>query len=196
MKKHLISPLLLLLCLQSYSSFSQERDSSLAIGGITGDSLYIIRENIPKNKFWGNSWYTGFAYNFSTTHEFVFNFGRTNGTSFASGGGFNMNMKSWGIGYSYFSRGHVYGNTLSGFAEISNFYYPPATARMEYIYDITNGGHYIRPSVGLNFFAIDFLYSYSFMLLGNENHFKHGLTLRFKYFLNNKNWQKVYPSHC
>ncbi|MBK8342747.1 MAG: hypothetical protein IPL12_05080 [Bacteroidetes bacterium] len=54
----------------------------------------------------------------------------------------------------------------------------------------------MRPSVGLSLFAIDILYGYSFLLDGEENLFKHVFTLRLKYFINNKNWQKDYPNSC
>lgn len=176
--------------------FGQRIDSTMAVGGITGDTIYIIRENIPKNKFLGNSWYSGLTYNLSKSHEFTFNFGRTLGSSFVSGGGFNFNMKSWGIGYSYFTKGQLNGQTLSCFGEISNFFLPPVTARMDYLFDFTNQIHYLRPSIGLNLFSFDIMYSYSFKLNGSENFFKHGLIIRFKYFINNKNWEKVYPRHC
>lgn len=176
--------------------FGQRTDSTMVVGGITGDTLYLIHENIQNNKFWGNSWYTGLTYNLSKSHEFTLNFGRTYGTSFVSGGGFNFNMKSWGIGYSYFTKRQIDGQTISGFGEISNFFLPPATARLDYLYDFINGIHYLRPSIGLNLYAFDILYNYSFKLYGSENLFAHGLIVRFKYFINNKKWQKTYPSHC
>lgn len=177
-------------------SFAQRIDSTQAIGGITRDTFYIIHENIPKSKFWGNSWYSGLSYNLSTSHDFTLNFGRTYGNSFVSGGGFNFAMKSWGIGYSYFQKESNKGQTISLFGEVSNFFLPPATGRIDYIYDFQNQNHYLRPSLGVGFFAIDILYGYSIKIIGDNNDFKHGLIIRFKYYLNSKNWQKNYPNRC
>lgn len=165
----------------------------MAVGGITGDTIYIIHENLISNKLFGNSWYTGVAYNLSKSHELSLNFGRTYGSSFVSGGGFNFNMKSWGLGYSYYKMDQISGQTVSAFGEISNFFLPPATARMDYIFDFTKSSHYLRPSIGMNLFAFDIMYSYTFRIHGDKNNFKHGLIGRFKYYINNKNWQKNYP---
>lgn len=81
------------------SASGQTTDSTQVVGGISQDSFYIIHENIPKSKLWGNSWYTGISYNLSRSHEFNLNIGRTYGRIFTSGGGFNVSTKSWGIGY-------------------------------------------------------------------------------------------------
>jgi hypothetical protein len=174
----------------------QRTDSTMIVGGITGDTLYLITENIPKSKFWGNSWYSGITYNLSKSNEFTLNLGRTYGNSFSSGGGFNLNMKSWGIGYSRFTSDNRTGQTISAFGEVSNFFLPPATARLDYLFDFVNNAHYVRPSIGINLVAFDIMYNYSFKLYGKKNLFRHGLIIRFKYFINNKNWQKVYPHRC
>ena len=179
-----------------FPAFSQHRDSTMAIGGITRDTFYIIHENIPEHKLWGNSWYTGLAYNLSYSHEFSANFGRTYGVEFGSGGGFNFRTYSWGIGYSYYRHKEETGQIISVFAEVSNFYVPPATARIDYLYDLDRKAHYLRPAIGLSFFAFDLLYNYSFLLSGTDNRFKHGFTIRLKYYLNHKNWEKHYPNHC
>lgn len=171
----------------------QRTDSTLATGGITGDTLYIITEKIPKSKFLGNSWFVAGSYTLSKSHELTVNIGRTFGKSFQSGGGFNFYMQSWGIGYSYYLKKQHQGQTVSGFAEVSNYFLPPVTARMEYLFDLTETAHYLRPSLGLNLFHVDVLYSYSFKLVGDENRFKHGLVLRYKTFLSSDNWQKSYP---
>ena len=180
----------------SVNSFGQRTDSSQAVGGITHDTFYIVHENIPESKFWGNSWYSGFSYNLSKSNEFTVNIGRTYGNYFVSGGGFNFRMESWGLGFSYFQKETQRGQTISAFGEVANYFLPPATLRMDYIFDYRNNKHYLRPSIGLCFFAFDILYSYSFMLVGDQNAFKHGLIFRFKYFINNKNWQKNYPNRC
>ncbi|MBK7442641.1 MAG: hypothetical protein IPI65_14245 [Bacteroidetes bacterium] len=82
--------------------FSQLEDTTHVHDHNTPDTFYIVHENVPKSKLLGNSWYAGVAYNRSACTEYSANIGRTYGTTFASGGGFNLSMKSWGIGYSYF----------------------------------------------------------------------------------------------
>lgn len=190
--KNLYSFFLLLFC--SVPVIAQE--DSLDIHDHSHDSIYIVHENIPKNKFWGNSWYTGLSYNLSKSHEFGVNFGRTYGISFGSGGGFNITTISWGLGYSYYQKRDVNGQTISAFGEFSNFFLPPATGRVDYIYDLGEHAHYLRPSIGISFFAFDVLYNYSFKLYGKTNEFKHGLLIRFKYYINNKNWESVHPNRC
>ena len=160
------------------------------------DTFYIVHENVGKHKFLGNCWYTGAAYTFSKSNEFSFNVGRSYGIYFGSGGGFNIMTMSYGIGYSYYQKHEVNGQTISAFAEYSNFFVPPVTARVDYIYDIGEQTSYVRPSVGLSFFVFDLLYNYSFRLNGTTNAFKHGVTIRLKYYLNNKKWEKRYPNRC
>lgn len=184
---------ILLLILISNEVFGQRNDTLITVGMLTGDTILFVRENIPKHKLLGNSWYTGVAYNFSKSHEFTLNFGRTYGKGVITPGMFNFCMESWGIGYSYFIREQTSGQTLSGFGEVSNFFLPPATARLEYLYDFNNNNHYLRPSLGLNIFLFDILYSYSFKIYGEKNSFKHGLTLRFKYFIGEQDWEKTHP---
>ncbi len=162
------------------------------------DSFYIIHENIPKSKFLGNSWNIAVARNFSHTSELNVQIGRTYGSSFCGGAGCIYTMKSWGAGYSWARKNGRSADMVNVFGELSFFYFPPiaATFRGDYLYDITNKTHYLRPSVGLNVFFIDFLYNYSFKLNGNTNLFKHGFTIRLKYFHKIKNWEKNYPNRC
>lgn len=160
------------------------------------DTFYIVHENVAKNKFWGNSWYTGLSYTLAYRHEFMGSFGRTFGSSFGSGGGFNIFTSSWGVSFAHYQRRDFSSQTLGLFAEVSNFFLPPATARVDYLYDFRNNAHYVRPSVGLSFFAFDLLYNYSFLLHGQKNQLQHGITIRFKFYPNNKNWEQHYPNRC
>jgi len=182
----------------SSCSFGQHTDSTRAIGGITRDSFYIIHENIPKSKLWGNSWYTSTSYNFSKTNELDLNIGRTYGLAECGGGGCVFTMRSWGAGYGLSARNGRTNQMAKAFWEYCLFYFPPISAgiRAEYIYDITNNSHYIRPSFGLSLLYVDLFYNYSFNISGTENIFRHGLTLRIKYFHHAKNWQKNKPSRC
>lgn len=170
---------------------AQRSDTSFSIGGITGDTSLYIRTNIPKSKFWGNSWYVAASYQWCKSHEFDFNLGRTYGKSSGGGGGSLIEMRSWGAGYGIANRQGQQSQFIKAFWEYSFFYFPPIAGgiRADYVYDLTNNSHYFRPSLGLSLFFIDLYYSYSFKLSGSENIFKHGLTIRLKYFFPMKNWQ-------
>jgi len=188
--------ILIVLILTCTISFSQTTDSTHAAPH--RDSFYTVHENMPKSKLWGNSWYMGGSYNLSKVHEFDLNIGRTYGTTFCSGGGCIITSRSWGAGYSLATKNNSTAHLVKAFGEYSFFYFPPLsyTLRAEYIYDVTNKTHYLRPSAGLNLILIDILYNYSFNLSGTDNLFKHGVTFRFKYFHKQKNWQKSHPSVC
>ena len=166
--------------------WGQHTDTLLGETGLSGNTVHFIRKNIPKNKFWGNSWYSSIAYNLSRSNEFSLHFGRTYGRTTVSGGGGNIHTRSWGVGYSYFKKR----SAISAFWEISNFYFPPATGRLDYIYDLDSEGHFLRPAIGLNLGHIDILYNYSIKLYGEENPFRHGVIFRIKYWFNHKNWQE------
>ncbi len=183
--------------LVSIQGITQTLDTLLVTGGITGDSMYLITENrLEKNKFFGNSWYTGLAYNRSKENEFSASFGRSYVKVFTSGGGTHISLKSWGFNYSNILKKEKNYHTTGAFTEWSAFPIPPATARIEYFYDITSKSHYMRPAVGISFLHLDILYNYSFMLHGETNQYKHGLTLRAKHIFPYKKWQKSYPVRC
>lgn len=191
--------LLSFLCLAVAAGvYAQRRDSTLAIGGITRDTHYIIHENVRKHKFLGNSWYLASGFNYSKRSEFDLNLGRTYGSSFCGGAGCAYTMKSWGGGLGLAMRHGKTAQLAKAFWEYSFFYFPPISAgiRAEYVYDISANTHYLRPSAGLSLFFVDILYHYSFMIRGTENLFRHGVTLRIKYFHRQRNWQHNYPSRC
>ncbi len=177
-------------------SLAQRIDSTRVRGSITHDTFYIIHEQIPKSKFLGNSWYTAIAYNRTKTNEFDFNLGRTYGSSFCGGAGCNFTIRSWGLGYGIAFNNGKTSQLLKAFWEYTTFYLPPLGIRTDYIYDLTTNSHYLRPSLGISLFRLDLLYHYTFKLSGNENLFKHGITVRYKYFFKQKNWQKNYPNRC
>jgi len=177
-------------------TFGQRTDSVMTIGGITGDTGWTIIANIPKSKFWGNSWHLSTAYNLTKTNEFHFNIGRTYGKVFGGGGGFMNSMRSWGLGYDMTTKGTTteqLGQVFYG----DEFFYMAIGAgyRADYIYNFTDNTHYLRPSVGLSFFFVDIFYNYSFNL-NNTNDFKHGVTFRLQYFLGRKKWETWYPRRC
>ncbi len=188
----------ILLIIISALTFGQRRDSTMAVGGITGDTIYIIHENIPKSRIWGNSWYIATSYNLCRINEFDFNFGRTYGSQMCGGAGCTNTMRSWGAGFGLTSKNGKTKQIANAFWESCFFYFPPFSAgiRADYIYNITDNSHYFRPSVGFSFFYFDIFYNYSFNLNGTDNDFKHGVTFRLKYFHKQKNWQKNYPNRC
>ncbi len=191
--------LLVILAFVSLPVWSQRTDSIMSITGLSRDTFYMIHKNIPKSKFLGNSYYMAGSVNIARHTESGFDLGRTYGRSECGGGGCVFTMLSWGAGVATVSPFTPKRHLLSkGFMEYSLFYYPPIswTVRGEYLYDHTNNVQYVRPSAGLCLFAVDILYGYSFRLSGPENLFRHGLTIRFKYFHRTKNWQKNYPSKC
>ncbi len=175
---------------------AQRTDSTLAIGGITRDTFYIIHENIPKSKVWGNSYHISAAYNLSRTNEFDINIGRTYGSSMCGGGGCYFNIRSWGLGYGLATNGSYTKHLVKAFWEYTFFPLPPAGVRAEYIYNITDNTHYLRPSVGISLFRFDVFYNYSFNLNGIANNFRHGVSFRVKFFHRKKNWERNYPSRC
>lgn len=162
------------------------------------DTFYMIHENVPKSKFWGNSWYLSPAYNLSRTNEFNFSFGRTYGSRSCGGAGCVTTTRSWGLAYSFSAKSKQNSNTTGVFWESCFFYFPPFSAgiRGEYFYDITNQSHYLRPSAGLSLVFVDIFYNYSFNLSGSNNEFSHGVIFRLKYFIGRKNWQENYPNRC
>ena len=177
-------------------SFGQQTDSTQNIGMAHRDTFYIIHENVAKNKLLGNSWYFSTSYNYSKTNEFDINIGRTLGTSMCGGAGCFYSIRSWGVGYGLTNKLSSTNQVVKAFWEFSLFYFPPVGLRADYIYDITNNTHYLRPSAGLSLFYVDIFYNYSFNVSGTDNLFKHGVTLRIKYFHKQKNWQKNYPNRC
>ena len=180
-------------CLAS-PSYGQHTDSIRAVTGISQDTFWIMRENMPKNKVWGNSWHLTTGYTWSKRHEFDVNVGRTYGSDFCSGGGCEYQAYSWGMGYGIGFRNHRANHLLKAYVEHTFTYYLISySLRMEYLSDITERSHYLRPAVGCSFVRLDLVYNYSFRLNRNENLFKHGVTLRYKLFLHRKNWYHKYP---
>lgn len=180
------------------TAFGQRTDSTQAVSGITRDTIYIIHKNIPKSRLWGNSWFVSTAYNLSKTNEFDLNIGRTYGSSMCGGAGCTYSMRSWGAGFGLTNRNGQTEQIAKVFWESCFFYFPPFSAglRADYIYNLTDNSHYLRPSVGLSFIYFDIFYNYSFNISGTNNSFKHGVTFRLKYFHKRKNWQENYPNRC
>jgi hypothetical protein len=160
------------------------------------DTTFWRTENKTKNRFWGNSTYISSSVNFQKNKEFDFNIGRTNGVaSYSERGLGNYTISSWGIGFGLTKPSGEKKHTIKAFYEynffpfliIGNF-----GVRGEYIYNITDKQNYLRPSIGLTFVYVDIFYNYSFLLNGNKNDniYRHGITVRAKYFFHKWNWER------
>lgn len=194
MKKTLL--IYFFLILNSSYVFGQTIDSVLSNITMPGDTVYLITENKAKNAFLGNSWYLGGAYTFSKSHTFDLNIGRTLGHEFCSGAGCSYSMTTWGVGVSATKNENVNNYLGNVFTEFSFYYFFPFTfgTRLEYLYNFTQTGQYLKPSIGFSLFHFDIYYNYTFKIQG-ENFFKHGLTLRVKHYFNRKNWESSYYSY-
>ncbi|NOT52683.1 MAG: hypothetical protein HOP10_15575 [Chitinophagaceae bacterium] len=162
------------------------------------DTTFWRTENKTKNSFWGNSTYISSTINFAKNKEYDFNLGRTNGiASYSERGLGDYSISSWGIGYGLTNTSSQTKQTVKAFYEYN--YFPfiiigSFGVRGEYIYNITDKQNYLRPAIGLTFVYVDVSYNYSFLLNGSksENHYRHGFSVRLKYYLTKKNWEKNY----
>lgn len=160
------------------------------------DSTYWKIENPTKNKFWGNSTYISEDANFGRKTEYGISIGRARGISRNYGQGMVLvKVLSWGVGYGVTPvRGTVHHN-IKAFGEFVRFpplILMPLSFRTDYFYQLTNGQHYLRPSVGLSMISIDIHFNYSFLLNGNwhDNLYRQGVTLRIKQFPVRRNWER------
>jgi hypothetical protein len=160
------------------------------------DTTFWRTENKTKHPFWGNSTYFSSSINFAKNREFDFNIGRTNGiASYSERGLGDYSISSWGIGYGLTNTTYQTKQTIKSFYEYN--YFPFIIignfgVRAEYIYNITDKQHYLRPSIGLTFIHVDISYNYSFLMNGSktENLYKNGFSVRLKYYLTKRNWQR------
>ena len=157
-------------------------------------------ENKCKNHFWGNSSYLSLARNASKNKEYSLSIGRTFGKKNEYGNQENIpegnySLFSWGVGVGLVRKQFETDKTFHTFYEynyipsilIANF-----GVRGEYIYNFSNKQQYFRPSFGMALFYIDLHYNYSFLLNGtkSENIYRHGFSIRVKYFTNKKKMEK------
>jgi hypothetical protein len=160
------------------------------------DSSYYRLTNPNKNGIWGNSTYFAAGVNFARNKEFDFTIGRTYGKGlFAPRGLGYYQLHSWGAGYSITRAGGKDHHGLKTFYEYDFFPFVIVFnfgVRGEYLYDLTSKQHYLRPAIGMTLVHLDLLYNYSFLLNKKEagNIYRHGLSLRLKYFHSKRNWER------
>jgi hypothetical protein len=151
--------------------------------------------NKRKHPFWGNSTYVAAAVNFARNREYDFSVGRTYGiATYARRGLGSYDMLTWGAGYTITPLDSQTAHTVKAFYDYSFFpfiLFGALTLRGEYMYNMTNRQHYLRPSVGVNLLYVDFLYNHTFLLNGKkaENLYRSGFTIRLKYWLGRRNWE-------
>ncbi len=194
----LFSILTFVLLAQNTYTFGQRSDSLELDLHTDHDTFFIIKENVPQSKLWGNCWHFAASYNRCLGNEFDVNMGRTYGSYFCSGGGCMYKTYSWGLGYALNSFESEYHHLAKVYYEHTFFYFPPISygLRMEYFYDFNQNSSYIRPAIGLSFIYLDILYNYSLPLNTDDNMYNHGVTLRIKLFQKLSNWQYNHPNKC
>jgi len=181
--------LLAMLLLTAVCAYTQQRDT------IISGNWQVI--NPVKHKCWGNSTYLSQGVNFARNKEFELGLGRTKGLNvIAAQGFFFMTMRSWGVNYALTDVAHkTMRQSIKGFWEfgfVPTFFIGDFLLRGEYIYQMSDGQHYLRPSVGLTFVFVDVAYNYSFLLnqCRRENLYRHGISIRLKQFIGMKNWER------
>lgn len=194
-QKTIVLTIIAICLLQCHTSAAQRIDTLDMSVWHTGDIVYTVKKISPeKYRFLGNSWYVSGAYTYATatTQSFELNIGRSLGRVNHA---VLQKASSWGLGYGFTDNKGKPTHSLRLFGEMGSsiFLVPLLGVRGEYIYDLTNQNHYLRPSVGLYSLLLDIFYSYSFRLQPNTpNLYKHGITLRLKYFHRIKNWEQTY----
>ncbi|MBM3453091.1 MAG: hypothetical protein FJX84_08120 [Bacteroidetes bacterium] len=193
LKNFLISFLLILSNLDLTSQTHLHADS------IHRDTHYMIIENKVKSKFLGNAWHIPIGYSVGSAHDFEIGLGRSYKRSFCGGAGCIFATNSWGLGYGISSKSGVLAQSARIYYGYNFFYFPPFTAgiRGDYIYDLTNQVHYIKPSFGFSFILGELFYSYGLKLNdGIRVHPSHAFTLRINMFYKLKKWEEHRPNRC
>lgn len=176
--------------------FSQSHNHS---DSVHRDTHYIIIENKVKSKFWGNAWHIPVGYSIGTAQDFELGLGRSYKRSFCGGAGCTFETNSWGLVYGFSSKSGFLAHSARIYYGYNFFYFPPFTAgiRGDYIFDLTNQVHYIKPSLGFSFIVGELFYSYGLKLNnGIRIHPSHALTLRINLFYKLKKWEEHRPNRC
>ena len=163
------------------------------------DSHYMVIDNPAKSKLWGNSWHFPLGYSIGISQEFEFGIGRSYKRNFCGGGGCIFQTNSWGVGYGISTQARIIAQNARIYYGYNFFYYPPFSAgfRGDYIFDLTNNVHYIKPSFGFSFIVGEIFYSYG-LKLNSGNRFlpAHAITLRINLMYPLKKWEEHYPNQC
>ena len=166
---------------------------------IHSDTHYMIIDNQVKSKFWGNAWHIPIGYSIGSAHEYEIGLGRSYKRSFCGGAGCTFATNSWGLGYGISSKAELLAQSVRLYYGYNFFYFPPFSAgiRGDYIYDLTNQVHYIKPSFGFSFIVGELFYSYGLKLTDGIRMLpSHAFTLRINMFNKLKKWEEHHPNRC
>jgi len=191
---HLIISLVFLLKLSNCFSQPHFEEDSLHL-----DSHYMVIDNPVKSKLWGNSWHFPLGYSIGISQEFELGLGRSYKRNFCGGGGCIFQTNSWGIAYGIIAKSNHFAQSVRMYYGYNFFYYPPFSAgfRGDYVVDLTNNVHYIKPSFGFSFIVGEIFYSYGLKLNdGNRILPAHAITLRINLMYPLKKWEEHYPNRC
>ncbi|MBC7864123.1 MAG: hypothetical protein IAF38_14195, partial [Bacteroidia bacterium] len=129
------------------------------------------------------------GHNWSSSKSYSFELGRAYQEEYSEGGGLGVYAATaWGFGYEnmYKPAQDPKQNSFGKFFiqyECGTF--PPIINpqfRIEYLNNF-NGKQYLRPSIGLSLYFIDFIYAYNFNLSGGKSQYGNMFTLRVKTYL-------------
>jgi hypothetical protein len=163
------------------------------------DTQFMIIDNKVKSKFWGNSWHFPMGYTIGSSHDFEIGLGRSYKRNFCGGAGCIFETNSWGMGYGLSSKDGILTQSARFYYGYNFFYFPPFSAglRGDYVYDLTNQVHYLKPSLGFSFIVGELFYSYGIKLNdGNRSLPSHGFTVRINLFYPMKKWEEHHPNRC
>ncbi len=162
----------------------------------TDTSKWFIR-NKSAGIIPGNCTYFGAAVNFARNRESELSIGRTNIILTEYGRGMTRGaITSWGFTYAFTKIAGQDQHTGKFFLEYINI--PPLlfgnfVLRTDYSVNFNNKQHYFRPSLGITLKYADLLYSYSLKTAGpGINQYRHGFTIRAKFFAGLKNLERDY----
>jgi hypothetical protein len=137
-----------------------------------------------KKIIFGNSWYSGIAYNRTNTNIFNIEIGRTYGKSLTHMWAFSR-ASTYGVGYGLSQNKIEKSQLFNAFYGYSSWI---LGGRIDYLLEPFQSIQYLRPSFGLSVTNLDIHYSYTWNLDGKGNS-NHGLIVRFKFNLLYSNWE-------
>ena len=163
------------------------------------DTHYIIINNLVKSKFWGNSWHLPIGYSVGLSQELEAGIGRSYKRNLCGGAGCFFEVNSWGVGYGLGFKSGNHAQTVRIYYGYNFLYYPPLSlgVRGDYIFDLTNQVHYMKPSLGFSFILGELFYSYGLKLNNGVRMLpSHAFTLRLNLFYPMKKWEEHRPNRC
>ncbi|MEY4572033.1 MAG: hypothetical protein RLZ10_1259 [Bacteroidota bacterium] len=176
--------------------FAQHNHSN---DSIHRDTHYMIIKNQVKSKFWGNSWHLPIGYSVGISQDLEAGIGRSYKRNMCGGAGCFFEVNSWGVGYGIGLKSGNTAHSIRGYYGYNFLYFPPFSAgiRGDYVYDISNHVHYLKPSLGFSFILGELFYSYGLKINKGVRMFPgHAFTLRINLFYPMKKWEEHRPNRC